>query len=295
YICYGDSFHASPNRDFTMCGITILQPSDDDYGLWKCAIKDAESHKIMNASVSTAHLSIRKANHPNILTENVDVKLRDKFSVKCTTHASLDYCWFQSPKGEHYTVTKNRDDSHHSSNVNKRLSDGICERTIEEAEDRHSGKWTCGLGVTGSAEIQSTFPVTITGELFHAKPGDSISFSGPHLDRPLEQCIVEHNGTNYSLYPKLNLTGATFAGSSRFCTFFIKWIDFEHAGEWKVKTIWGLDKYSHEFSTSTRNQKVVYTNYAVYVKQAQRSNKFLIIPWPYFFVSASPNCGPNQQ
>lgn len=103
--------------------------------------------------------------------------------------------------------------------------------------------------------------------MIHAQTGRSASLHGPNLEQQLEQCSVEHNGTIYGLYPKINLTGATFAGSSRFCTFFIKSINLDHAGEWRINTIWKSDTDNNNVSISNSNPKSVYTNYTIHVEQ----------------------------
>ncbi|KAK0166677.1 hypothetical protein PV327_004169 [Microctonus hyperodae] len=106
----------------------------------------------------------------------------------------------------------------------------------------------------------------ILSEVIHTQVGRSVTIKGPYLGRPLERCSVEHNGINYGLYPKLNLTGAEFAGSPRFCSFIIKWIDFDHAGEWIIKTIWGWDDYSDDVDNSTLTVNR-YTDYTIHVRQ----------------------------
>lgn len=74
----------------------------------------------------------------------------------------------------------------------------------------------------------------LSGELIHVKAGKIARLFGPTSNQPIEQCSVEHNGINYGLYPKSNLTDATFDYRSTYCLFSIQPINFNHAGEWKI-------------------------------------------------------------
>lgn len=86
------------------------------------------------------------------------------FQITCKTTTSLDYCWLQSPNGTNYSVTKNRGNlQNYLPYVGEGLSVGVCGASIENADDIHSGNWSCRLGVTGGAEIESIVPVTVTG------------------------------------------------------------------------------------------------------------------------------------
>ncbi|KAK0157252.1 hypothetical protein PV327_011308 [Microctonus hyperodae] len=113
------------------------------------------------------------------------------------------------------------------------------------------------------------FVENISGELIHARTGNGVTFSGLRLNKPLEQCNVEHNGINYSIYPKSNLTDAEFSGSFKFCQFIIKPINLNHAGEWKMHIIWKSEE--NEFPITTPES--AFTNYTIYVEQ-----KFICAP-----------------
>ncbi|KAK0176599.1 hypothetical protein PV328_000718 [Microctonus aethiopoides] len=163
YMYYGLDYYSMYETNFAQCGITILQPSSDDYGSWKCTIKEEKSSDIMNALVPIAHLAEKKIHHPYVSTKNVYVKRSDNFTITCKTTTLLDYCWLQSPNGTNYSVTKNRGNlQNYLPYVGEGLSVGVCGASIENADDIHSGNWSCRLGVTGGAEIESIVPVTVT-------------------------------------------------------------------------------------------------------------------------------------
>ncbi|KAK0166759.1 hypothetical protein PV327_004248 [Microctonus hyperodae] len=165
YMYYGAGSYSMYGTKFAQCGITILQPSNDDYGTWKCTIKKKKSN-IINTLVSTAHLAGKKIYHPYVSTKNIYVKRSDNFSITCKTKTSLDYCWLQSPNGTNYSVTKNRGNlQNYLPYVGEGLSVGVCGASIENADDIHSGNWSCRLGVTGGAEIESIVAVTVTGPI----------------------------------------------------------------------------------------------------------------------------------
>nr|XP_003701321.1 PREDICTED: uncharacterized protein LOC100883880 isoform X1 [Megachile rotundata] len=147
------------------CGLVISQPKQYDYGGWKCGIG---SYQFYIGSIIYVDPRIINANETyvkeiEVVTENVYVKRNDSFQIKCTADKALSYCWFQSPNGTSYSVSKNQKQSPTTlPYVGLGLKLGECVVQIDHATHADHGEWTCNLGVLDGPEKSQKLFVNVT-------------------------------------------------------------------------------------------------------------------------------------
>lgn len=71
--------------------------------------------------------------------------------IKCRTNNPFDYCWFQNPSGQVFSVidkkTQNSDNDDLQYNGNG-FQQGQCGVKIKKFQVSHVGKWKCGVGLS---------------------------------------------------------------------------------------------------------------------------------------------------
>ncbi|XP_076643118.1 uncharacterized protein LOC143353571 isoform X2 [Halictus rubicundus] len=139
------------------CGLIIRSPMRDDYGAWRCRITD--QNKTSYDSVVRLNSDIRDNKtlavvlSPNVVAHKVFAKQDDSYQIKCTADAPLSYCWFRSPNGTAYSVSRSKARTPFSlPYVGSGLPSGDCTAEISHASFTDHGEWTCNVGVVNGPE-----------------------------------------------------------------------------------------------------------------------------------------------
>ncbi|XP_046819093.1 uncharacterized protein LOC124424298 isoform X1 [Vespa crabro] len=186
-------FYQGTNEEIT-CGMTIHQPEEYDYGVWRCemAMKylsglDARYGSILYLDYN--HQSQEPTNHKfllprniNTFAENVMVKRNDSFTIKCSTNMVLNYCWLRSPIGTTYSIIMDKEKK--NALPPKTLfyeglgfSQGECGAFINNAVNEHQGKWSCYMGIKNHSEVEAAVWVTVTDSYVFAEKKE-VTFNG---------------------------------------------------------------------------------------------------------------------
>ena len=86
------------------------------------------------------------------------------FSLSCGAQASLDYCWFRHPSGVSLPFSiksTSLPDYNVEYEYEDKLSQGVCAVTILNPSIRHSGEWTCNVGILGSSNEDYAVPIKV--------------------------------------------------------------------------------------------------------------------------------------
>lgn len=175
------------------CGLTIRSPVSEDYDPWKCAmhIKDDVFGSILKLDNKTGvvvpqqhkaisdKLYVQKGTPftvKQILSSNTlpletiflltYFRLFLKiviFQLKCLAGQILDYCWFLSPNGTAYTVSKKRSSPTDLTYQGSGLEFGECGAVLEVADNSHDGNWSCHMGASQTTEMTARISVTVAG------------------------------------------------------------------------------------------------------------------------------------
>ncbi|XP_034935628.1 uncharacterized protein [Chelonus insularis] len=169
YEYYGNGYKQYlPNEETdTECGLTIRQPINEDFGVWKCSF----GHR---GKIMSAYVSLDDEFNPNYIlpSENIYAKRGDDFKIKCQTFTQLDYCWLLSPNGTIYSVSKNKNSDNTLTYEGEGLNVGVCGAKVENASDAHVGNWSCRMGTIDGIEKEVPVLVTVTESYMY--PNQSI-------------------------------------------------------------------------------------------------------------------------
>ncbi|KAJ8668432.1 hypothetical protein QAD02_010095 [Eretmocerus hayati] len=201
YTYYGDGIpedERSYESSVYDCGITIHNPKKSDYGSWKCLVRVSSSKtlgKILKVSPP------KGCENVEVITtgENVNVKLGNSYTVKCSADEPLSYCWFRSPNGTIHSVFSGKNVKTPELAYNgSGLELGDCSAHVPEATLTDAGKWSCHMGVVDGPEVQSSFDV-ILRDTYLMAANDEIVFDSrvitnlechplTHSDKVIETC-----------------------------------------------------------------------------------------------------------
>ncbi|KAF7396756.1 hypothetical protein HZH66_007618 [Vespula vulgaris] len=204
-------FYQGTNEEIT-CGMTIHEPEEYDYGIWRCemAVKGLSEvgtygsilYVDYNQSQDTPSKNSKFALPKSITTfaENVMVKRNDSFKIKCSTNTVLNYCWLRSPIGTTYSVTTVNNVLPPKTFLYEGLgfSRGECGAFINNAVNEYQGKWSCYMGIKNHSEVEATVWVTVTDNYVLAEEKE-LTFNGennlnlschllPNLNNNIDYC-----------------------------------------------------------------------------------------------------------
>ncbi|XP_052758318.1 uncharacterized protein LOC113523533 [Galleria mellonella] len=164
------------------CGITLENPTPDDYTTWRCSVgvkqwvgTHTKDQTPLQALISVPQLSgqttiKRNTNFDGIEERVIFVQENMTFSISCQSNISLAYCWFQHPNGSQFTPlpqlpTNNEDQLFWY--TGESLQTGECGITFTHVKKEDAGQWTCHMGPTTHSGIELTDQVTVrvTGPL----------------------------------------------------------------------------------------------------------------------------------
>ncbi|XP_034935694.1 uncharacterized protein [Chelonus insularis] len=158
YEYYGNGYKRSSRGGYSDCGITIRQPSADDFGMWKCSLGLAG--KVLSALVPVR--DNQTYNGDKFISERTYIKRGNELTVKCQTSAPIEYCWLKSPNGTVYLLSNSGSSENTLPYDSESLAVGVCAARIKNATDAHTGNWSCRLGVFEGGEVEVVVPVTVT-------------------------------------------------------------------------------------------------------------------------------------
>ncbi|KAL2713074.1 hypothetical protein V1478_017267 [Vespula squamosa] len=183
-------FYQGTNEGIT-CGMTIHEPKEYDYGVWRCkmAVKDLSKVDTYGSILYVGYDRSRDTPSTkdkfllpksiDTFAENVMVKRNDSFKIKCSTNTVLNYCWLRSPIGTTYSITTDNNVLSPKTLLYEGLgfSQGECGAFINNAVNEYQGKWSCYMGIKNHSEVEATVWVTVTDSyVFAEKRG--LTFNG---------------------------------------------------------------------------------------------------------------------
>ncbi|XP_043481131.1 uncharacterized protein LOC122510502 [Leptopilina heterotoma] len=183
YQYYGDGDQQDKYLDTLKvydCGLTIKSPSLKDYSPWKCTmhIKDDIFGSILNIDDSSRVLVMQQH---TAISNKLYVQKGTPFMLKCLAGQILDYCWFLSPNGTAYSVSKNRRSPTDLTYQGSGLEFGECGAVVEVADNSHDGNWSCHMGASNTTEMTARISVTVTDSLLIAEEKIYISYKNPTI------------------------------------------------------------------------------------------------------------------
>ncbi|GBP06931.1 hypothetical protein EVAR_4377_1 [Eumeta japonica] len=167
---YGDGFMSKH------CGITIDNPSAQDFGTWRCSVGVQDEDQPMTSMqalisiTSSSYRSRSKRDVAQLGTEelrSIFVQNDDILTIDCQAHESLSYCWFQHPNGTQFTPGPQVDEEQLYWYSGESLQLGDCSISFSKIKPNDTGIWTCHMGSRNSAGVEFTenFEVRVTGPL----------------------------------------------------------------------------------------------------------------------------------
>ncbi|CAH2092113.1 unnamed protein product [Euphydryas editha] len=171
-----DGSHSYYGNGFTLkqCGMTIENPTSQDYGTWRCSVgvqmivgNQIKQQMPMQALISVEPTDLTRNRRSEDKIRTIFVESDSPFSITCNSKVSLRYCWFLHPNGTQFTPVKLEREEQLFWYTGQSLEVGDCGITFGHASSADDGKWSCymgprhGLGVEMSDSVQ----VRVTGPL----------------------------------------------------------------------------------------------------------------------------------
>ncbi|KAL0839668.1 hypothetical protein ABMA28_016329 [Loxostege sticticalis] len=169
---YGNGFVAK------QCGMTIENPTSEDYGTWRCSVGSQQwvgnalvPQTPMQALINVIHdhrsgREVREAKMEEDV-ETVFVQEDRSFTVRCHAKVSLSYCWFLHPNGSQFSPVPLVNEDQLFWYAGQSLQTGDCGITFSHANISDAGTWVCHMGANDQPGIELTdrVQVRVTGPL----------------------------------------------------------------------------------------------------------------------------------
>ncbi|XP_043270565.1 uncharacterized protein [Venturia canescens] len=162
YSYYGDGYKDdTESRYYADCGITIHNPSDDDFGLWNCEMGVQQGNSVETRGTVIEVNKSRSGRSYNVKSSDVIVKRGETYSIRCKVNAKLDYCWLRSPNGTVFSISSEISSLSSIKYIGKGFTMGDCGTVVNNAQSSDNGTWTCHLGLSGGTEVMETILVQV--------------------------------------------------------------------------------------------------------------------------------------
>ncbi|XP_063636093.1 uncharacterized protein LOC134806698 [Cydia splendana] len=172
----GDGVHSYYGEGFDQrqCGMTIEQPTAEDFSTWRCtvgvqawvgALIEQQTPLQALISVSSNNRIARPLEETEVQT--VFTQVDREFTVMCRADRALRYCWFQHPNGTQYTPLPLADDTQLFWYTGEDFQAGDCGITFSHATEGDAGLWMCHMGPSDQVGVEVTdrLNVRVTGPL----------------------------------------------------------------------------------------------------------------------------------
>ncbi|XP_072942095.1 uncharacterized protein [Epargyreus clarus] len=197
---YGEGF---PQRQ---CGMTIENPSPQDYGTWRCSLglQMWVGTNIVQQNPMQALISVAPNTRSNDFRNNgnekrkIFVQENMSFTIMCRAQVSLQYCWFQHPNGSQFTPLKLENEQQPFWYSGESLQTGDCGITFKNSANEDAGDWIChmgprdqlGLEVTDQVEVRVTGPLAANDQEIEVAIGGEATLycHTANGKRPLDYC-----------------------------------------------------------------------------------------------------------
>ncbi|XP_063530566.1 uncharacterized protein LOC134741641, partial [Cydia strobilella] len=203
----GDGEHSYYGEGFDQrhCGMTIEEPTAQDFGTWRCTVGVQawvgaliEQQTPLQALISVS--SNNRISRPLEETEvqTVFTQVDKEFTVMCRADRALRYCWFQHPNGTQYTPLPLAFVNQQFWYTGENFQAGDCGITFSHATEGDAGLWTChmgpsdqvGLEVTDQLNVRVTGPLAANYQQIGTVVGDTVTVYCRTSNgvRPLDYC-----------------------------------------------------------------------------------------------------------
>lgn len=149
--------------------MSISNPDVLDRGFWKCLIGVTEAHHVDAESTVGAIVDGSdgqdEGKRYDVDAENVYGLKDTRVNILCKSNFPAEYCWFRHPNGRKIPVSDAIEFDEDSIDQYQYFGTGInlgdCGVSIMNASVDDSGTWSCHMGTTHKAGIESSTEVSV--------------------------------------------------------------------------------------------------------------------------------------
>lgn len=151
--------------------MSISNPDALDRGFWKCLLGVSEEHSGVENTVGAVidgNENTDDATQNDIHADDVYGLQDAQVNILCKSNFVIGYCWFRHPNGQKISVsdvTTASDGSSGNIDAYRYFGSGIklgeCGLSIMKASVDDSGSWSCHMGPTETAGVESTKTISV--------------------------------------------------------------------------------------------------------------------------------------